>query len=187
MPVFDHFGFLAPYYDRMAKPQPPLDLLEHLNLNRQSHLLDVGGGTGRVAQTLLPDAASVTVVDLSFKMLQEARLKPGLKSVMAASEILPYPAESFDAIIMVDAFHHVIDQQQTLNELFRVLKPGGTIVVKEPDIKSFAVKLIAIFEKLLLMRTHIITGEQIAGMFEFCCKSAQVYRKEFTVWVVVKK
>ncbi len=187
MPGFDHFGFIAPHYDRMAKPQPPLDLLEHLNLNSQSHVLDVGGGTGRVAQTLLPYAASVTVVDLSYKMLLEARLKPGLKSAMAASEDLPYPAESFDAIIMVDAFHHVIDQQQTLNELFRVLKPGGTIVVKEPDIKTFAVKLIAIAEKLLLMRTHIISGEQIAGMFAACCKGAQVYRKEYTVWVVVKK
>ncbi len=106
---------------------------------------------------------------------------------MAGSEDLPYPAESFDAIIMVDAFHHVIDQQQTLKELFRVLKPGGTIVVKEPDINTFAVKLIAIAEKLLLMRTHILSGEQIAGMFETCCKESQVYRKEYTVWVVVKK
>jgi ubiquinone/menaquinone biosynthesis C-methylase UbiE len=87
----------------------------------------------------------------------------------------------------VDAFHHVIDQQQTLNELFRVLKPGGTIVVKEPDINTFPVKLIAIFEKLLLMRTHIIPAEQIAGMFESCCKNARVYRKEYTVWVLVKK
>jgi ubiquinone/menaquinone biosynthesis C-methylase UbiE len=187
VPAFDHFGFIAPYYDRMANQQPPLDLLEHLNLNSQSHVLDVGGGTGRVAQTLLPYSASVTVVDLSYKMLREARLKPGLRVSMSASEGLPYPAESFNAVIMVDAFHHVIDQQQTLNELFRVLKPGGTIVVKEPDINTFAVKLIAIFEKLLLMRSHIITGEQIAGMFTACCKSAQVYRKEFTVWVVVNK
>ncbi len=106
---------------------------------------------------------------------------------MAGSENLPYPAESFDGIIMVDAFHHVIDQHLTLNELFRVLKPGGTIVVKEPDINTFAVKLIAVAEKLLLMRTHIISGEQIAGMFEMCCKGALVYRKEYTVWVVVKK
>ena len=187
MPVFDHFGFLAPYYDRMAKPQPPLDLLEHLNLNSQSHVLDVGGGTGRVAQTLLPYAASVTVVDMSYKMLQEAKLKPGLKFAMAGSENLPYQAESFDAVLMVDAFHHVIDQQQTLNELFRVLKPGGTIVVKEPDIMTFAVKLIAIAEKLLGMRTHIISAEQIAGMFASCCKEARVYQKENTIWVVMKK
>ena len=115
MPAFDHFGFLAPYYDRMAKPAPPVDLLEHLNLNNESHILDVGGGTGRVAQTLIPHAASVTVVDLSIKMLQQARLKPGLTIAMSGSEHLPYPADSFDAVLMVDAFHHVIDQQQYLD------------------------------------------------------------------------
>ena len=70
----------------MAKPAPPVDLLEHLNLNNESHVLDVGGGTGRVAQTLIPYAASVTVVDLSYKMLQEAKLKPGLRLAMAGSE-----------------------------------------------------------------------------------------------------
>ena len=187
MPAFDHFGFLAPYYDRIAKPAPPGDLLEHLNLNDQSHVLDMGGGTGRVAQTLTPYAGSVTVVDLSYKMLQQAKLKPGLRFAMAGSEALPYPSESFDAILMVDAFHHVIDQQRTLYELFRVLKPGGTIVVKEPDIQIFAVKVIAVGEKLLRMRSHIISGEKIAGMFGICCKEAQVYRKDYTVWVVVKK
>jgi hypothetical protein len=60
-------------------------------------------------------------------------------------------------------------------------------VVKEPDIKTFAVKLIAVVEKLLGMRSHIIAGEQIAGMFASCCKKASVFRKEYTVWVVVKK
>jgi ubiquinone/menaquinone biosynthesis C-methylase UbiE len=187
MPIFDHFDILAPYYDRMAKPGPPVDLLEHLKLNNNSSVLDVGGGTGRIAQTLLPHAASVTVVDLSHKMLQEAKLKPGLKFAMAASENLPYPAESYDAVLMVDAFHHVIDQHQTLKELFRVVKRGGTIVVKEPDIKTFAVKLIAMGEKMLGMRSHIIPGEKIAGMFDTCCIKARVYRKEYTVWVVVKK
>jgi ubiquinone/menaquinone biosynthesis C-methylase UbiE len=187
LPKFDHFGFLAPYYDRMAKPGPPLDLLEHLNLNNQSSVLDVGGGTGRIAQTLLPHAANVTVVDLSQKMLQEAVLKPGLKVAMAGSEALPYTAESFDAVLMVDAFHHVIDQQRTLDELFRVVKPGGTVLVKEPDIKTFAVKVISLAEKLLGMRTHIISGEQISGMFETCCNDVRVHRKEYTVWVVVKK
>jgi hypothetical protein len=74
-----------------------------------------------------------------------------------------------------------------LQELSRVVRQGGTLVVEEPDISTFAVKLVSIAEKLLLMRTHIISGEQIAGMFAICCKEAMVYRKEFTVWVVVKK
>ncbi len=187
MPTFDHFDFLAPIYDKVIKPKPPTDLLGYLNLNGSSQVLDVGGGTGRIAQSLVPHSARITIVDLSYKMLQEAAAKPGLDGVMAGSEHLPYGDESFDAVLMVDALHHVIDQVVTLNELFRVVNPGGTLVVEEPDINTFAVKLIAIAEKLFGMRSHFLSGEQIAGMFENCCKGAQVYRKDYSVWVVVKK
>jgi demethylmenaquinone methyltransferase/2-methoxy-6-polyprenyl-1,4-benzoquinol methylase len=187
MASFDHFDFLAPFYDKVIKPKPPVDLLAHLGLNSHSRVLDVGGGTGRIAQALLPHSAEITIVDLSIKMLQEAMLKPGLNGVLAGSEHLPYSDESFDAVLMVDALHHVIDQNQTLCELFRVVKPGGTLVVEEPDISTFVVKLIAIAEKLFGMRSHFLSGEQIAGLFETCCKEALVYRKENIVWVVVKK
>lgn len=187
MPSFDHFDFLAPIYDRVIKPKPPIDLLAHLALNSKSHVLDVGGGTGRIAQALLPHAGEITIVDLSSKMLQEAMLKPGLNGVLAGSEHLPYPSGTFDAVLMVDALHHVFDQALTLRELFRVVKAGGTLVVEEPDIRTFAVKLIAVAEKLFGMRSHFLSGGQIAGMFESCCREANVYRKENTVWVVVKK
>ena len=129
MSSFDHFDFLAPFYDRVIKPKPPVDLLAHLALNSNSHVLDVGGGTGRIAQNLLPHAAGITIVDLSYKMLREAMLKPGLNGVLARSEYLPYSSGTFDAVLMVDALHHVIDQTLTLRELYRVVKPGSTLVV----------------------------------------------------------
>lgn len=187
MPPFDHFDFLAPIYDRMMKSTPQVDLLEHLNINSRSSVLDVGGGTGRVAQTLIPHAASVTVVDLSFNMLREARLKPGLNGVMAGSEHLPYEESSFDVVLMVDAFHHVIDQSLTLREMFRVVKPGRSLVVEEPDINTFLVKLVAFGEKLLGMRSHFLSGEEIAGLLKTFCNDIRIYRKEYIVWVVVKK
>ena len=58
---------------------------------------------------------------------------------------------------MVDALHHVIHQGQTAREMYRVLKPGGRIVIEEPDIRKFGVKLIAVAEKLLLMRSHFLS------------------------------
>ena len=61
---------------------------------------------------------------------------------------------------MVDALHHVINHGQTAREMYRVLKPGGRIVIEEPDIRSFYVKLIAVAEKLLLMRSHFLSPQR---------------------------
>lgn len=187
MPAFDHFDFLAPIYDRVIKPKPPTDLLEHLQLQPNAIVLDVGGGTGRIALELVPHAGNITILDLSPRMLREAVRKPGLHGVLAPSEFLPYPDDSFDAVLMVDALHHVINQKASLQELFRVVKPGGRLVVEEPDISTFMVKLIALAEKLAGMRSHFLSGEEIRQMLGDCCKEASIYRKEYTVWVVLVK
>jgi demethylmenaquinone methyltransferase/2-methoxy-6-polyprenyl-1,4-benzoquinol methylase len=187
MKPFDHFDFIAPIYDRVIKPKPPDDLLTHLNLSVDSRVLDAGGGTGRIARGLIPHAGDITILDLSPRMLREAVNTLGLQAILAPSESLPYRDNSFDAVLMVDALHHVIDQQNTLQELFRVVKPGGRLVVEEPDIRTFVVKIIAFLEKVVGMRSHFLTGEQIASMLASCCKNASVYRKEYTVWVVLEK
>ncbi len=57
---------------------------------------------------------------------------------------------------MVNALHHVCNQQETVNELWRTLQPGGRIVIEEPDVRTFAVKLFALGEKLALMRSHFL-------------------------------
>jgi demethylmenaquinone methyltransferase/2-methoxy-6-polyprenyl-1,4-benzoquinol methylase len=65
----------------------------------------------------------------------------------------------------VDALHHVMDQAETIRELYRVLKVGGRLVVEEPDVRKFMVKLIAIGEKLALMRSHFLAPPAIEQLF----------------------
>ena len=165
MPLFDHFGFLAPFYEKFIQPKEPEFLKVLLNLPTEGALLDAGGGTGRVAQFMRGKANQVIVADLSCKMLAEAAEKSGIEAICAPSEALPFRDGAFSRIIMVDALHHVIDQQETINELWRMLAPGGILVIEEPDIRAFGVKLIALGEKLLLMRSHFLSPKQIADLF----------------------
>ncbi len=164
MPIFDHFNLLAPYYDRMLGGDHHEDWLRLLEIQPGFRLLDAGGGTGRVSQALGCLSCTVIVADASRGMLRQACAKQGLTAVQAQTEALPFPAASFDRVLMVDAFHHVADQPATIDQLWRALKPGGRLLIEEPDIHRFGVKMIAVAEKLLLMRSHFRSPEWVAGM-----------------------
>lgn len=64
-------------------------------------------------------------------MLAIARAKLGIKFVQAAAEALPLPPASSDFIAMGYALRHIADLQSILDEAFRVMRPGGTIVLLE--------------------------------------------------------
>lgn len=187
MPIIDHFGLLAPLYEIFISPKDPEELSTLADLPTSGALLDAGGGTGRVAQFILEKAGHVVVVDLSCKMLAEASQKEGLQPVCSPTEALPFPDNSFQRIIMVDALHHVFDHQMTINELWRLLAPGGIIVIEEPDISAFSVKLIAIAEKLALMRSHFLPPSQIAALFDFPDACLKIQKNESTAYIIAKK
>jgi demethylmenaquinone methyltransferase/2-methoxy-6-polyprenyl-1,4-benzoquinol methylase len=187
MPVFDHFGLLAPLYETFISPKDPQEMWALADLPVSGALLDAGGGTGRVAQFMVGKANPVVVVDISRKMLTEARQKDSLHPVCSYTESLPFPDKSFARIIMVDAFHHVCNQRQTAAELWRVLQPGGRIVIEEPDVRTFAVKLIALAEKLALMRSHFLSPPRIANLFISPDARVRVETGKFNAWVIVEK
>lgn len=187
MPIIDHFGILAPYYDRVIQLQSVAKLVELAGLPVEGALLDVGGGTGRVTEALRGLAIQRVVADLSTGMLRQAMAKDDLRVVCSHSEQLPFPEASFERIIMIDALHHVINASQTASELWRVLKPGGRIVIEEPDIRSFSVKLVALAEKLALMRSHFYAPPVIAGFFTSPQARTRQERQGYTAWIIVEK
>ncbi|MGZ9226821.1 MAG: class I SAM-dependent methyltransferase [Anaerolineales bacterium] len=180
-----HFNLLAPLYDR-AIPFVRLDqMLRVLDLPHPGSLLDAGGGTGRVAGALRPHVGWIVVADVSNGMLAQARQKD-LPAASTETESLPFADETFDRVLMVDALHHVIDQAQTIRELYRVLKLDGRLVIEEPDLRKFAVKLIAVAEKLALMRSHFLAPSQIADLFPSQAK-VWIESKDNTAWVIAEK
>lgn len=182
----EHFNLIARFYDEAAQFTLDETLLDALDLPAEGWLLDAGGGTGRVAAALRGHVGGVVVADISPGMMKYARAK-NLACVHAPAEGLPFASGTFARIFMLDAFHHVHSQEQTAGELFRVLRPGGILLVIEPDIRKFAVKLIALGEKLLLMRSRILDGARIAGLFSAAGGEVQVEYCRANVWVKVKK
>ncbi|MBC8509653.1 MAG: class I SAM-dependent methyltransferase [Chloroflexi bacterium] len=185
--MLDHFGLLAPFYEKLIKPKIPEQLLRLAEFPSSGSLLDVGGGTGRVAQYFLGMAIDIIVTDISVEMLEQAKSKHGLNVVGSQSEMLPFQSNHFDRIIMVDALHHVYDQSSTARDLWRVLKPGGRLIIEEPDLAKELVKLIAFAEKLALMRSHFLAPQEIANLFSQFGATTQIERDGVIAWVVIDK
>jgi len=183
----DHFSLLAPFYDRIFAGSNSARLHELLALPA-GRLLDVGGGTGRVAAMLVGLADLIVVTDLSAAMLRETRAKEGLCPARAHAERLPFPDASFDRVLVVDAFHHFCDQGQAADELLRVLAPGGRLVIEEPNIEHWPVKLIALGERLALMGSRFQRPEVMRRLF--AARGGRVTLRTddaVNAWVVVEK
>jgi ubiquinone/menaquinone biosynthesis C-methylase UbiE len=201
--MLDHFGLLAPYYDRIFQGgrsfRRDLDRLVALVGPESGHrLLDIGGGTGRIAQHFCGCVAQVYVLDPSPQMLRESARKehcvPTICPMQGESEELPFADAVFDRIIMIDAFHHLRDQERAAHEMVRVLAPGGRLVIQEPDIAHWGVKLVALGEKVLLMRSRFYAPEAIGAILSRDSSVATVRIEPVSepargviAWVVVDK
>lgn len=141
-PVYD---LLAPLMTLGVERRCSRDVLEELHLSGSERVLDIGCGTGKltraIAHRLDPATGSLAVgLDAAVKMLEVARRKagpvPNLRFDAAIAEELPYADASFDRFVSTFFFHHVNAslKRRTLQELWRVLRPGGIGVIVDVDV-----------------------------------------------------
>jgi len=187
MAGFDHFNLFGPIYDLVFGLKKDDDLVAKVAIENGQTLLDVGGGTGRVTILFKSNTNKTIIADSARKMLKEAQLKE-IHCVQSVSEHLPFKNRYFDRIIMVDALHHVRDQQRTLNEMWRLLSPGGKIVIEEGDIHHWLVKLVSWGEKILFMRSHFLSPEEIVAKCQFdSTAKVDLFVKNGLAWVIISK
>ena len=188
MPNNALFSIFAPIYDRVFANHTDEKLRELLQLKREHRLLDVGGGTGRVSAPMRGEVKELFLGDYSFAMLREAKKKNLLAPLQLSSLHLPFQNDSFDRILVVDALHHFPEQQTAARELLRVLKVGGRLVIEEPNIHHFGVKIVALMEKLALMGSYFHTPNEIQAMLQSEAVHASVHLPPGpSAWIVAEK
>ncbi len=141
------FGNVASKYDLMNDVMSggvhriwKAAMMDWLAPRSGQRLLDVAGGTGDISFRFLKRAsgAHATVLDLTSEMLDEGKLRAeaaqlggSLDWVVGDAMALPFADNSFDVYTISFGIRNVTRPQDALNEAFRVLKPGGRLMVLE--------------------------------------------------------
>lgn len=101
-----------------------------LNL-KGKRILDLGCGNGCYTTELTRRAESVCGVDIQIQNLKAFRTP--IPRMQAAGECLPFANESFDAVTLIEVLEHTHCDSKVLDECFRVLRPGGLLVLFVPN------------------------------------------------------
>lgn len=101
-------------------------------------VLDIGCGGGLLSEALHEDGASVCGVDVSGASIREAQRHARCRELaidyrIADAAALPFPNASFDIIVASEVLEHVADVDTMLDEVARVLKPGGIFLFDTPN------------------------------------------------------
>lgn len=161
-------------YDRIAPFFDALEgFLEGLFFNRWRKtlwtqalgpdILEVGVGTGKNFP-LYPQNARITAIDFSPKMLEQARKKRDRRNIAVDLEqmdveSLCYADNSFDTVIATFVFCSVPKPKKGLQELYRVCKPGGQVLLLEHVLSSN--KIMAVLMKLMKPLVQSLFGADI--------------------------
>lgn len=95
-------------------------------------ILDLAAGTGTSSVSLAKSGADIVAADFSAGMIEVGRAKhPNITFVQADAMALPFKDGEFDAVTISFGLRNIEDPKKALAEMFRVLKPGGRIVICE--------------------------------------------------------
>lgn len=129
MPKYDT---LNPYRYSLTTRIKESKLLKQMNASEGEMILDLGCGMGYFSDKMREKGATCIGLDLSLPSLQYANEKWPGEHIIGFCNKIPFRDSTFDKVLFTDVIEHMEDDESSLMEIARVLKPSGYVVITTP-------------------------------------------------------
>lgn len=136
LPGWDYIRY---WCDRQYEHQAEEKALKKLLPREKENVVDLGGGYGRLTPFYARYFSEVLILDYSQKHLRQAEVMvksmdlKGVETKQGDIYNLPLKSGRFEVGLMVRVMHHLEDPRRVLEEVFRILKPGGVFILEFPN------------------------------------------------------
>lgn len=121
------------FIEKGYKKNMPL-LLHYVDLKTDDVILDVGGNTGKITNLYSGNSKKIFVLEPEHKNLRFGmKHRKHIGFVEGEAGRIPFPSEYFDKVVILLSFHHIREQDTALQEIKRVLKATGRLIMLELD------------------------------------------------------
>jgi demethylmenaquinone methyltransferase/2-methoxy-6-polyprenyl-1,4-benzoquinol methylase len=166
--------------------------IELSGVRKGQRVLDIAGGTGDLAakfSRLVGAEGEVVLADINESMLKVGRdrladrgVAGNIQFVQANAERLPFPDDHFDCITIAFGLRNVTDKDAALRSMYRVLKPGGQLMVLEfskPTVKALSPIYDAYSFQILPLMGKLITND--AESYQYLAESIRMHPDQETL------
>jgi len=175
--VMRHYDRSAPVYDAQYAEEQNAKikaLLNNLNINKNSLILDVGCGTGLLFEHIGKQAKRLIGLDISSKILKEAKkrvkLFPKVVIIRADADYAPFPNEIFDAVFAITIIQNIPNPILTLYEMKRISKKDAAIAVTGLKKEFSQEKFIGLLKEAGLEISIMKINDCLKGYVAICKK-----------------
>lgn len=160
--VFKHYDNFMKLFN-FNKANGIKDVLE---LRGDEVVLDIGGGTGNLGEYLSESCQVVYVLDESKGMLSKVKANTKVVPVLGDALYTTFDSSSVDVVTIVDVLHHIENQPRLIEEIYRILKEDGKLLILDFEKRHIKTKILRAFEYILFGKLYFRTREEVINLIK---------------------
>lgn len=173
--VFKHYDNFIKLFN-LNKTEEIKDVLK---LSKDDVVLDIGGGTGKLAECISKSCKLVYVLDESKGMLSRVKTNENIIAVLKNAMNTDFENSSIDAVVISDVLHHIKDQKRLIEEIYRILKKDGRLVIMDFEKKHIKTKILRAFEYILFGKLYFKTGMEVIKLIKNKFKITEIIDNKY--------